>query len=136
MCCQQGYELIYTWIYHGTSRLKLAHVQLASNCNEWLFQEVQGRVSQLKLLFIIVAVVSLRAIFSMHYVCGKYITTYKKCTFFIYFHIDTHIKMSMCMYADIHSSKLEYPLQMSQAAGVWNQWNGMVEWTTGMECWN
>ena len=21
-------------------------------------------------------------------------------------------------------------------AGVWNQWNGMVEWTTGMEYWN
>ena len=20
--------------------------------------------------------------------------------------------------------------------GVWNQWNGMVEWTTGMEYWN
>ena len=38
-----------------------------SNCNEWLFQEVQGRVSQLKLLFIIVAVVSLRAIFSKYY---------------------------------------------------------------------
>ena len=65
------------WIHHGTSCLKLAHVQLAFNCDEWLFQEVQGRVSQ-KLLFIIVAVVSLSAIFSMyysmHYVCGKYIT--------------------------------------------------------------
>ena len=22
------------------------------------------------------------------------------------------------------------------ATGVWNQWNGMVEWTTGMEYWN
>ena len=53
------------------------HSTVMSGC----FQEVQGRVSQLKLLFIIVAVVSLHAIFSMYYVCSKYITTYKKCTF-------------------------------------------------------
>ena len=64
---------IDTWIHHGTSRVKLVHVQLMFNCNKWLFQEVQGRVSQ-KLLFIFVVVVSLRAIFSMYYVCGKYIT--------------------------------------------------------------
>ena len=23
-----------------------------------------------------------------------------------------------------------------QPEGVWNQWNGMVEWTSGMEYWN
>ena len=44
----------------------ITHIQLVFNCNEWLLQEVQGEVSQLKLLFIIVAVVSLRAIFSMY----------------------------------------------------------------------
>ena len=50
---------IDTCIYHGTSLLKLAHVQLVFNCNEWLLQEVQGEVSQLKLtlLFIIVVCV-------------------------------------------------------------------------------
>ena len=45
-----------TWFHHSTSRVKLAHVQSVSNCNEWLFQEVQGRVSQLE--FIIIAVAS------------------------------------------------------------------------------
>ena len=31
-------------------------------------------------------------------------------------HIDAHIIMSMCTYAAMQSSKLDYPLQMSQAA--------------------
>ena len=37
---------------------------------------------------------------------------------FVKIHIDAHIKMSMCMYAGIHSSKLDYPLPMSRAATV------------------
>ena len=92
---------IRTWIHHGTSCLKLAHVQLAFICDEWLFQEVQGRVSQLKLLFIIVAVVSLRAIFNMYYVFGKYITTYKKCTFYIIPY--------WCSYKNEHVHVCRYP---------------------------
>ena len=43
---------------HCTSRVKLAHVQFVSNCNEWLFLEVQCRVSQLRLELIIIAVAS------------------------------------------------------------------------------
>ena len=60
-----------SWYLTSQASSHTVSVQL---CNEWLLQELQGEVSQLKLLFIIVAVVSLRAIFSMYYVCGKYIT--------------------------------------------------------------
>ena len=42
-----------TWMNHRISRVKLAHVQSASNY-EWLFQEIQCRVSQLQLEFIII----------------------------------------------------------------------------------
>ena len=41
---------IDTWIYHGTYLIcqatYVAHVQLVSSYNEWLFQKVQGRVPQ------------------------------------------------------------------------------------------
>ena len=46
---------------------------------------------------------------------GGYITIIKL-MHFLKLHIDAHIKMSMCMYAGVHSSYLDYPLQMNQAA--------------------
>ena len=56
------------------------------------------------------------------YVCfyinntGGYIYNYNKINSLLKLHIDVHIKMSMCMHAGIHSSLLDYPLQMNQAA--------------------
>ena len=60
---------------YRTSCVKLAHVQSASNCNEWLFQEVQCSVSQLQLEFIIIAVASWFAC-KILYICFYTIVTY------------------------------------------------------------
>ena len=35
---------------------------------------------------------------------------------FLKLHIDAHMEISMCLYAVVYSSKLDYPLQMNQAA--------------------
>ena len=62
---------------HRTSRVKLAHVQSASNYNEWLLQEVQCRVSQLQLEFIISYTVAVASWFAckIQYVCFYTIVT-------------------------------------------------------------
>ena len=33
-------------------------------------------------------------------------------------------------------SKVDQPTPWCAGMGVWNQWNGMLEWNTGMEYWN
>ena len=83
-----------TWMNHRTSRVKLAHVQSASNY-EWLFQEIQCSVA-VGVHNYTVAVASWFAC-KIQYVCfNRYIAIRNALLKLL---IDAHMKMSMCTYA-------------------------------------